>query len=88
MHLKHGKESSSLDEHAGRRPGFIPSTTGEPAEYAGKLVVVVPLVYTDKIGSQCGHRVASLTLAERWAQCDCRFSLDRDQNAALNLLAL
>jgi putative transposase len=58
------------------------------AEYAGKLVVVVPPAYTSKTCSQCGHRFESLTLAERWVHCDCGLSLDRDHNAALNLLAL
>ncbi len=56
------------------------------AGYAGKLVVVVPPAYTSKTCSQCGQLFESLTLAERWVQCDCGMSLDRDHNAALNLL--
>ena len=58
------------------------------AEYAGKLVVVVPPAYTSKTCSGCGQWFESLTLAERWVECDCGLSLDRDHNAALNLLAL
>ena len=58
------------------------------AEYAGKQVVVVPQAYTSKCCSQCGQPFETLTLADRWVRCDCGLSLDRDHNAALNLLAL
>jgi putative transposase len=37
--------------------------------------------------SQCGAIFAHLTLAERWVRCECGLSMDRDENAALNLLA-
>ena len=40
------------------------------AEYAGKLVVVVPPGYTSKTCSGCGQRFEILTLAARWVQCD------------------
>jgi putative transposase len=68
--------------------GYFRQQLVSKAEYAGKLVVVVPPAYTSKTCSQCGQRFESLTLAERWVQCDCGLSLDRDHNAALNLLAL
>lgn len=58
------------------------------AEYAGKLVVAVAPAYTSQTCSQCGQVFESLTLAERWVQCECGLSLDRDHTAALNLLAL
>jgi putative transposase len=58
------------------------------AEYAGKLVVGVPPAYTSQTCSKCGHRLEALTLADRWVECECGLSLDRDHNAALNLLAL
>jgi len=68
--------------------GYFRQQLASKAEYAGKLVVVVPPAYTSKTCSKCGHRFESLTLAERWVHCECGLSLDRDHNAALNLLAL
>jgi putative transposase len=68
--------------------GYFRQQLVSKAEYAGKLVVVVPPAYTSRTCSQCGYVFESLTLAERWVHCDCGLSLDRDHNAALNLLAL
>ncbi|NDJ59974.1 MAG: transposase [Chloroflexi bacterium] len=36
--------------------------------------------------SNCGASFAHLTLADRWVTCDCGLSLDRDHNAAINIL--
>jgi putative transposase len=68
--------------------GYFRQQLVSKAEYAGKLVVGVPPAYTSQICSQCGQLFESLTLAERWVECECGLSLDRDHNAALNLLAL
>ncbi len=68
--------------------GYFRQQLVSKAEYAGKLVVVVPPAYTSKTCSGCGQLFESLTLAERWVECDCGLSLDRDHNAALNLLSL
>lgn len=57
------------------------------AAWAGKIVVAVPPAYSSKTCSQCGSLFAHLTLADRWVECDCGLSLDRDENAARNLLA-
>ena len=52
---------------------------------ARKLVEVNP-AYTSADCSRCGHRVEK-TLKERWHVCPvCSLSLDRDTNAALNIL--
>ena len=52
---------------------------------ARKLVEVNP-AYTSQDCSGCGHRVEK-TLKERWHVCPvCSLSLDRDTNAALNIL--
>lgn len=58
------------------------------AEYAGRTVVAVPPAYTSKTCSQCGTIFETLTLADRWVRCECGMSMDRDENAALNLLRL
>jgi putative transposase len=51
-----------------------------------KVVVAVPPHYTTQDCSNCGHRVAK-TLSTRTHVCPkCGFELDRDQNAALNIL--
>lgn len=56
------------------------------AEEAGKIVVAVDPAYTSKTCSECGQRIENLTLAVRWINCDCGASLDRDHNAAINIL--
>jgi putative transposase len=59
-------------------------------DYYGKVwdkaVVSVPPQYTTQDCSNCGHRVVK-TLSTRTHSCPkCGFELDRDQNAALNIL--
>jgi putative transposase len=57
---------------------------------AGKRVAAVEPAYTSPRCSGCG-RVVYKGLSVRWHQCpyeDCGVSLDRDHNAALNILAL
>lgn len=58
------------------------------AAYAGRIAVAVPPAYTSKSCSGCGAIFANLTLADRWVRCECGLSLDRDENAARNLLRL
>jgi Transposase and inactivated derivatives len=59
-------------------------------DYYGKVwdkaVVSVPPQYTTQDCSNCGHRVVK-TLSTRTHSCPkCGFEMDRDQNAALNIL--
>jgi len=56
------------------------------AEEAGRVVYAVEPAYTSKTCSRCGAMFESLTLADRWVDCACGLSLDRDHNAALNIL--
>jgi putative transposase len=56
------------------------------AAEAGRVVFLVSPAYTSKTCSQCGALFEQLTLADRWVRCDCGLSLDRDHNAALNIL--
>jgi len=58
------------------------------AAWAGKMVVAVAPAYTSRTCSGCGALFETLTLADRWVRCDCGLAMDRDENAALNLLAL
>lgn len=57
------------------------------AECAGRTVLQVNPRYTSQICSGCGI-VRKKTLEERWHSCDCGTELDRDVNAALNILRL
>ncbi len=51
-----------------------------------RLVVLVDSAYTSKTCSRCGALFAHLTLADRWVTCACGLSVDRDHNAAMNIL--
>ena len=56
------------------------------AAYAGRAYIAVNPAYTSQDCSQCGHR-QRLTLADRVYHCPCcGLTLDRDHNAALNIL--
>ena len=58
------------------------------AAWAGRVYVAVNPAYTSQDCSTCGHRQKK-TLAERVHQCACcGLTLDRDHNAALNILTL
>ena len=57
------------------------------AAWAGRTLIKVDPKYTSQICSQCGT-VRKKTLEERWHSCDCGAELDRDVNAAINILAL
>ena len=52
----------------------------------GRVTVAVPAAYTSQDCSSCGKRVKK-ALSERTHVCQCGCILDRDENAALNILA-
>ena len=54
---------------------------------AGRIVVFVDPKKTSQICSGCGV-VKKKELSERWHSCPCGIELDRDQNAAMNVLKL
>ena len=56
------------------------------AANAGREVVFVNPAYTSKCCSACGAEFPGFMLATRWVDCACGLSLDRDHNAALNIL--
>ena len=55
------------------------------AERAGCLVVEVDAQHTSQACSGCGH-VKKKRLSQRWHSCTCGTELDRDVNAAVNIL--
>jgi len=57
------------------------------AANAGREVLFVTPNYTSQVCSGCGQ-VKKKDLSERWHSCECGCSLDRDHNAALNILRL
>lgn len=57
------------------------------AANAGRTVLFVNPRYTSQVCSGCGQ-VRKKDLSERWHSCACGCELDRDHNAALNILAL
>jgi len=56
------------------------------AEEAGRTLIKVDPQFTPQVCSQCGQ-VKKKDLSERWHSCDCGAELDRDVNAAINILA-
>lgn len=80
---KAGLNKSILDAGWGQ---FVAICTYK-AEYAGGRVVTVNPKYTSQICSGCGT-VVKKALEERWHSCECGCELDRDHNAAINILRL
>jgi putative transposase len=57
------------------------------AESAGRSVLFVSPNYTSQVCSGCGQ-IRKEELSDRWHSCDCGAELDRDHNAAINILRL
>ncbi len=53
---------------------------------AGRQVVFVDPSYTSKCCSNCDTEFQNFDLSTRWVECVCGLSLDRDHNAAINIL--
>jgi len=66
--------------------GYLVQRLTHKAASAGRVVVLVDARYTSKRCSGCGALFAGLTLKDRWVVCACGLSLDRDHNAAINIL--
>lgn len=57
------------------------------AASAGRIVILVNPAYTSATCSGCGAAFENFSLATRWVTCGaCGLSLDRDHNAAINIL--
>jgi putative transposase len=56
------------------------------AASAGREIRLVNPAYTSKCCSNCGAIFQDFDLSTRWVECACGLSLDRDHNAAINIL--
>ncbi len=66
--------------------GMFVSMCSSKAEGAGRTLLKVSPKFTSQICSMCG-KIGKKDLSERWHSCECGAELDRDVNAALNILA-
>jgi putative transposase len=66
--------------------GYLIARLTHKAESAGREIVLVDPAYTSKTCSGCGVVFEHLSLSDRWVECECGVSLDRDHNAAINIL--
>jgi putative transposase len=80
---KAGLNKSMLDAGWGM---FVAMGT-QKAAWAARTVVLVNPKYTSQACSGCGV-IRKKELSERWHTCECGCSLDRDTNAAINILRL
>lgn len=78
---KSGLNKSILDAGWGQFQHIV----SHKAACAGRTVLFVNPRYTSQICSQCGT-VRKKELSERWHSCECGCELDRDTNAAINIL--
>jgi putative transposase len=66
--------------------GYLKQRLIDKAAEAGRQVKPINPRDTSKTCSGCGRVFPELTLADRWIDCKCGLSLDRDVNAAINIL--
>ena len=66
--------------------GYLKQQLTFKAAEAGRELVLVKPAYTSRTCSHCGQIFEDFTLADRWVECECGLSLDRDVNAARNIL--
>jgi len=66
--------------------GYLKQRLVDKAVEAGRQVVLVDPSYTSRTCCSCGETFAELSLADRWVACTCGLSMDRDVNAAHNIL--
>jgi len=78
---KGGLNTSILDAGWGT---FV-NMCAHKAAWAGRTLIKVNPRFTSQLCSGCGH-VRNKDLSERWHSCECGTELDRDVNAAINIL--
>jgi putative transposase len=66
--------------------GYLRQRLFDKAAEAGRQVVLVDPSQTSKTCCACGTVFSQLSLADRWIDCACGLSIDRDVNAACNIL--
>jgi putative transposase len=65
---------------------YLVSRLTHKAECAGRVVDLVDPASTSKACSGFGVVFEHLSLSDRWVWCECSVSLDRDHDAAINIL--
>jgi putative transposase len=65
--------------------GYFRQRLCAKAESAGRTITLVAPAYTTQDCCKCGRR-HKLSLKDRWYLCECGNSMDRDENAANNVL--
>ena len=65
--------------------GTFVSICSVKAVWAGRTLIKVSPQFTSQVCSGCGQ-VRKKDLSERWHSCECGTELDRDVNAAINIL--
>ena len=73
---------SILDSGWGMFKQFLTYKAGN----AGREIRLINPAYTSKCCSDCGAEFQDFSLSTRWVKCACGLSLDRDHNAAINIL--
>jgi putative transposase len=66
--------------------GYLKQRLIEKAAEAGRQVYAVEPSDTSRTCSSCGRTFSEVSLAVRWVDCRCGLSMDRDVNAAVNIL--
>jgi putative transposase len=66
--------------------GYLKTHLTSKAVEAGREVILVNPAFTSKTCCSCGTVFPELSLADSWVDCVCGLSMDRDVNAALNIL--
>ena len=82
MVRNHHLSKSILDSGWGIFKQFLTYKAGN----AGREIRFVDPAYTSKCCSDCGEEFQDFNLSTRWVKCHCGLSLDRDHNAAINIL--
>ena len=73
---------SILDSGWGMFKQFLTYKAGN----AGRQIRLINPAYTSKCCSDCSAEFPDFSLTTRWVTCDCGLSLDRDHNAAINII--
>jgi putative transposase len=66
--------------------GYFAKRLSDKAVEAGRKLVQVNPAYTSKTCSNCGAIFENMNLSVRWINCECGLSINRDINAAINIL--
>jgi hypothetical protein len=82
----YGQHSTSLATYPIAGWGSFVSMCTHKAAWVGRALLKVSPRFTSQICSGCGQ-VRKKNLSERWHVCECGTELDRDVNAAINILA-